>query len=94
MINKIRLRSLNNHFQIKHYATSIKDLPFRVEVTRNRHILLHPHKDHKYSLIWLHGLGDSAEGFVDLFLDTKYNLVPDFCKVILLTAPERAVSMN
>jgi len=66
----------------------------------NRYIHLHPwEKDgendqHKYSLVWLHGLGDSAQGFYDIFLDNKIGLVPKTCKVILPTAPERAVSCN
>jgi predicted esterase len=42
----------------------------------------------------MHGLGDSAEGFLDVFNNPEYNVVPDNCKVLLLTAPERAVSMN
>jgi len=37
----------------------------------NNYIILHPKEnvEHKYSIIWLHGLGDSAEGFSDVFLD-------------------------
>ena len=42
----------------------------------------------------MHGLGDSANGFSDIFLDKRINLVPDNCKVILPTAPERAVTCN
>jgi len=45
-------------------------------------------------LIWLHGLGDSAAGFADIFLDERFNLVPNNCKVLLLTAPQRPVSLN
>ena len=70
---------------------------FRVEETQeNQYITLHPKKDenHKYSLVWLHGLGDSAYGFADVFLEPSYNVVPDSCKVILPTAPKRAVSCN
>ena len=62
----------------------------------NNYVTLHPKedKDHKYSLVWLHGLGDSAYGFKDAFLDEKLNIVPPSCKVILPTAPTRAVSIN
>jgi phospholipase/carboxylesterase len=46
-------------------------------------------------LIWLHGLGDSAYGFADIFLDPNWRFVPDnLCKVKLLTAPERPVTLN
>ncbi len=45
---------------------------YKVEITPENHIILTPAlKEHKYSLIWMHGLGDSAEGFVDLFLDKQ-----------------------
>ena len=42
----------------------------------------------------MHGLGDSAQGFADVFTDTRFNIVPETCKVILPTAPIRAVSCN
>ena len=48
--------------------------------------------EHKYSLIWLHGLGDTAIGFYDVF--TKHVDLPDTCKVILPTAPVRKVTVN
>lgn len=65
-----------------------------MERTIDRHVLLHPMKDHKYSMIWLHGLGDSAAGFEDLFLDPRLEVAPPNCKVLLLTAPQRAVTLN
>ena len=71
---------------------------YDVEVlTENRYIYLHPkEQEHKYSLIFLHGLGDTAMGFHDLFLDpeNQYNLVPPSCKVVLPTAPVQPVSLN
>lgn len=33
-------------------------------------------------------------GFADVFLDSSFAMVPKSCKVLLLTAPERPVSMN
>ena len=42
----------------------------------------------------MHGLGDSAYGFLDVFMDEQFNLVPAHCKVVLLTAPERPVTLN
>jgi phospholipase/carboxylesterase len=63
---------------------------------KERSITLTPKKNKpKYSLIWLHGLGDSAYGFADVFLDLNWRFVPeDICKVRLLTAPERPVTLN
>ena len=45
------------------------------------------------TLIWMHGLGDSAEGFVDLFEDESSPVGPN-TKVVLLTAPQAPVSVN
>jgi phospholipase/carboxylesterase len=56
--------------------------------------LVPKNEDAKYSLIWLHGLGDSAHGFADVFLDPNWRFVPANCKVRLLTAPERPVTLN
>ncbi len=72
---------------------TIRRMSHRIE-THGRTIVLQPTKPHKYSIVWLHGLGDSAEGFSDLFTDTEISLVPANCRVILPTAPERAVSCN
>ncbi len=36
-------------------------------IKKERKVILHPNDTHKYSLIWLHGLGDSAYGFTDIF---------------------------
>ena len=65
----------------------------------DKYIILHPKDNdentrHKYSLVWLHGLGDSAQGFSDVFLDENLNIVPASCKVIIPTAPMRAVTCN
>lgn len=43
------------------------------------------------TLIWLHGLGDSADGFAPLFQQQLQ--LPD-TNVLLLTAPQRAVTLN
>ena len=45
-------------------------------------------------MIWLHGLGDSAHGFADVFADPRLGVVPPTCKVVLPTAPIRAVTCN
>lgn len=39
----------------------------------------------------MHGLGDSAEGFLPLF---KMDSVIEDCRVVLLTAPIRRVTLN
>ena len=54
-------------------------------------IVLHPDKEHKHSLIWLHGMDDQSEGYAGLFLDPGKNGIklPEGCRVILPTATER-----
>ena len=65
---------------------------YTVQDDGNRGILLLPKGDHLYTLIFLHGLGDSAEGFVDVFAEN--DVVPATCKVVLPTAPRKPVSCN
>ncbi|CAI2380528.1 unnamed protein product [Moneuplotes crassus] len=57
-------------------------------------VYLIPEDEHTHTLIWLHGLGDTAMGFHDVFTDTKNSFVPETTKVVLLTAPNRAVTIN
>lgn len=62
---------------------------------RTNYIRLYPRNhEHKFTLIWLHGLGDTAHGFSDDFADEHLGLVPATCKVVLPTAPIRAVTCN
>ena len=51
---------------------------------------------HKYSLIWLHGLGDKGQGGYNqaIFFGDEVPTVPRSCKVILPTAPVKPVSVN
>jgi predicted esterase len=44
-------------------------------------------------LIWLHGLGDTSEGFVDYF-QMKDSPLFHGAKITLLQAPWRAVTIN
>ena len=60
----------------------------------DRSIIIEPLSDHTHSLVWLHGLGDSAQGFVDVFTDDRLIELPKGCKVILPTAPIRSVTLN
>ena len=54
-----------------------------------------PSSGHHCTLIFLHGLGDSSEGFFDLFSEWDlHQLTPKSCKVILPTAPSKPVSLN
>ena len=57
----------------------------------NDYIYLHPKGDHEYTMIFLHGLGDSSSGFADVF---KQGMCPKNCRIVLPTAPVAAVSCN
>lgn len=52
-----------------------------------------PKAQHTHTLIFLHGLGDSAEGYLDFFTE-KSSPTPASMKVVLLTAPTRPVTIN
>ena len=58
-------------------------------IRRGKDIILNP-KIHQRTLIWLHGLGDSAQGYLHFF--QVHQLIKD-CRVVLLTAPSRSVSI-
>lgn len=61
---------------------------------QNREIILEPvEAPAEYSLIWMHGLGDSAMGFYPVFASEETFLPGNF-RVRLLTAPESAVTLN
>jgi predicted esterase len=40
---------------------------FFFERKPNNDIILKPEGEHKYTIIWMHGLGDSSNGFLDFF---------------------------
>jgi len=56
-------------------------------------IYLTPKSKHTHTLIFMHGLGDSADGFYDFFTE-KNSPAPATMKIVLLTAPIRAVTIN
>ena len=59
----------------------------------NNDIYLTPVAEHKWTLVWLHGLGDTAEGFLNQFYSDN-SLVPNQkTKVILLNSPKQPVTM-
>ncbi|CAD8193805.1 unnamed protein product [Paramecium octaurelia] len=55
-------------------------------------LILFPKSDHKYSLIWMHGLGDTSYGFLSMF--QKQQIVNPETKILLLQAPKRRVTIN
>lgn len=60
----------------------------------DREIIVEPKNSNiEYSLIWMHGLGDSAHGFMPIFA-SEDTFAPDNFKIRLLTAPEAAVTIN
>ena len=52
-------------------------------------VTLNPKTKHKFSLIWLHGMGQNAHGPKSQFYDYNLPIVPPTCKVIIPTAPTR-----
>jgi phospholipase/carboxylesterase len=66
---------------------------FRISKGANRDIHVTPKGEHKKTLIWMHGLGDSAQGFLPVFASADSPMEKD-TKVRLLTAPESPVSIN
>jgi len=57
-------------------------------------IYLTPFEEHKYTIIWLHGLGDTAEGWLDCFY-CECPIIPNQnTKVVMLTAPKQSVTIN
>ena len=74
----------------------LEDVPRYLQMTdtTNNYIYLKPKKEHRFSLIWLHGMGQTAKGVVDLFKNPNQSIVPDTCKVIMPTAPTRTLSTS
>ena len=90
-LKQISLRTL----QIKFSLTLILMNPDLYSFNRkNQDIYLTPKKEkHTDTLVFLHGLGDTADGWVDLFL-SEMNPCPQSTKIILLTAPIASVTAN
>jgi len=45
------------------------------EQKQNEDIYLTPEGEHKYTIVWMHGLGDSSAGFLDFFY-SENSLLP------------------
>jgi phospholipase/carboxylesterase len=77
----------------KKYKTFRKmDSYFKTEKSGND-IILTPFEGYNSVLIFMHGLGDSANGYRDFF-DSNSKPIPDRMKVVLLTAPCAPVTIN
>ena len=60
---------------------------------RSNYIYIQPKSEHTHTLIFLHGLGDSAKGFEPIFEEGGPLNFPNL-KVVLPTAPIKPVSLN
>lgn len=61
-------------------------------VAWGRHLIVEPTAAHAATLVWMHGLGDSAHGFSDVFADPRFTL-PGL-RTVLLTADPQPVTLN
>lgn len=61
-------------------------------VAWGRHLIVEPTASHTATLVWMHGLGDSAQGFADVFSDPRFSL-PGL-RTVLLTADQHPVTLN
>ena len=64
---------------------------FKVD-KKNKDITLTPNEGYDKVLIWMHGLGDTALGYTDLFIQARP--IPNRMKVVLLTAETCPVTVN
>ena len=46
------------------------------------------------TLIWLHGLGDTADGYLDFFINFQNSLIIPNTRIMMLTAPSNPVTLN
>jgi predicted esterase len=52
--------------------------------------IISPKTKHKSTIIWLHGLGDSSDGFEMLMRE----IIPSDCKCVIPNAPIRPITLN
>jgi len=64
---------------------------YNIETTDKNCIILHPKEAHCSSFVWLHGIGETADNYVNKFLD-EFMELPSDCKIIIPTAPVRYVT--
>lgn len=82
-----------NYNKIIYFQKAMKSTSYFKIDKNNDDIIMTPTEGYDSVLIWLHGLGDSALGYKDVFTP-EYRPIPNRMKVILLTAPKAAVTMN
>ena len=71
------------------------DSSYKAKRGEKREIILTPESAPiEYSLIWMHGLGDSADGFLPIFINEDLNPLTENFRVRLLTAPMARVTIN
>jgi len=58
-------------------------------------IYLTPVEEHKYTIIWMHGLGDSSEGFLDFFYSSN-PIVPNKVRFheVMMIAHKSSVAIS
>jgi hypothetical protein len=54
-------------------------------------VILNPIGKHEFTLVWLHTIGGNGRHDKYIFLNKTLCALPDGCKVIIPTAPSRAV---
>ena len=57
-------------------------------------LTLTPKGKHMFTVIWLHGLGDSAYGWLPYFQNAETNPFPASAKIVLPTAPMIKITLN
>ena len=57
---------------------------------KNGYVYLDPHCPHEFTIIFLHGLGDSANGFLAKF--NSQELTKRNCRIVLPTAPTKPLT--
>jgi hypothetical protein len=80
-----------NKYKRKYFSQKIAPLPEFKSVYDL--VLVEPKAKHTATLIYLHGLGDSGEGWESTFAQISRIMFP-FLKVILPSALKRPVSLN
>ena len=65
-----------------------------IKEQRKKYIYVEPTAEHKYTLIFLHGLGDSAKGLEKYFGVKGSPLKISNLRIVLPTAPRNSVTLN
>lgn len=83
----------NKFYKLSLYKMNSSTNTYFNQEKSNQDIILTPKEGYDRVLVFMHGLGDSAMGYRDLFL-SEQRPIPGRIKVILLTAPQQPVTMN